>query len=375
MIKKYLKKIFKKISYGVFFKVYGVIENSIEHSEDNRIKVKIITTENELSYRIYTISNGRLYTDRIQDTAAILENKIIKGPSFQLRKGPGAHIFNSNIGDNIVFSKGTPRKLRNLNGSVLSLLTGGAGNNNYWHWLFDVLPRFGLCSKSTNLNKIDYFLLPSLLKQFQKETLDSLNIPEYKRISSEKFRHIQAKELIMTDHPVMLSGNATKDILNIPGWISLWLRNTFLNQTIIDNKKTKNKIYIDRNDTNSNLLPQRIIINEEEIKKYLLDKNFTIVKLHETKFINQINLFYDAECVIGLHGGGFGNIVFCKPGTKIIELKSSTASDAIKNLAKKNDLNYISLEAKAEEIYKFEFPNQQGGIKISISSLIKVLEN
>jgi hypothetical protein len=56
-------------------------------------------------------------------------------------------------------------------------------------------------------------------------------------------------------------------------------------------------------------------------------------------------------------------------------LKSSTASDAIKNLAKKNDLNYISLEAKAEEIYKFEFPNQQGGIKISISSLIKVLEN
>jgi capsular polysaccharide biosynthesis protein len=265
--------------------------------------------------------------------------------------------------------------LRNLNGSVLSLLTGGAGNNNYWHWLFDVLPRFGLCSKSTNLNKIDYFLLPSLLKQFQKETLDSLNIPEYKRISSEKFRHIQAKELIMTDHPVMLSGNATKDILNIPGWISLWLRNTFLNQTIIDNKKTKNKIYIDRNDTNSNLLPQRIIINEEEIKKYLLDKNFTIVKLHETKFINQINLFYDAECVIGLHGGGFGNIVFCKPGTKIIELKSSTASDAIKNLAKKNDLNYISLEAKAEEIYKFEFPNQQGGIKISISSLIKVLEN
>jgi capsular polysaccharide biosynthesis protein len=375
VIKKYLKKIFKKISYGVFFKVYGVIENSIEHSEDNRIKVKIITTENELSYRIYTISNGRLYTDRIQDTAAILENKIIKGPSFQLRKGPGAHIFNSNIGDNIVFSKGTPRKLRNLNGSVLSLLTGGAGNNNYWHWLFDVLPRFGLCSKSTNLNKIDYFLLPSLLKQFQKETLDSLNIPEYKRISSEKFRHIQAKELIMTDHPVMLSGNATKDILNIPGWISLWLRNTFLNQTIIDNKKTKNKIYIDRNDTNSNLLPQRIIINEEEIKKYLLDKNFTIVKLHETKFINQINLFYDAECVIGLHGGGFGNIVFCKPGTKIIELKSSTASDAIKNLAKKNDLNYISLEAKAEEIYKFEFPNQQGGIKISISSLIKVLEN
>ena len=78
---------------------------------------------------------------------------------------------------------------------------------------------------------------------------------------------------------------------------------------------------------------------------------------------------------MGLHGGGFGNIVFCKPGTKIIELKSSSAADAIKNLANKNDLNYISIEANAQEIYKFEFPNQQGSIQIPISSLIKVLEN
>ena len=375
MIKKYLKKIFKKISYGIFFKLYGAIENSIEHSEDNRIKVKIITTENELSYKVYTISNCRLYTDRIQDTAAILENKIIKGPSFQLRKRSDAHIFNSNIRDNIVFTQGTPRKLRNLNGSVLSLLTGGAGNNNYWHWLFDVLPRFGLCSKSTNLNEIDYFLLPSLLKQFQKGTLDSLKIPKHKRISSEKFRHIQAKELIITDHPVMVSGNATKDIQNIPSWISLWLKNTFLNQTVIDNKKTKNKIYIDRNETNSNLLSQRIIINDEEIKKYLLEKNFTIVKLHETKFIDQVNLFYNAECVVGLHGAGFANIVFCESGTKIIELKSLTAANAIKNLAQKNNLNYISIAAQAKKIYDFEFPNQQGSIHIPINRLSKVIEN
>ena len=71
------------------------------------------------------------------------------------------------------------RILRNLNGSVLSLLTGGAGNNNYWHWLFDVLPRFGLCSQLINLEKIDFFLLPSLLKKYQGESLDCL-----KKVSS-----------------------------------------------------------------------------------------------------------------------------------------------------------------------------------------------
>ena len=375
MIKKYLIRIFKKISYGFFFKIYGTIENYIANSEDNRIKVKITNIEKGLSYKIYIISNGRLYTDRIHDTAAILDNKIVEGPSFQLRRGLNSVIFNSNIGDNIVFSKGTPRKLRNLKGSVLSLLTGGAGNNNYWHWLYDVLPRFGLCSKFVNLSEIDYFLLPSLLERFQKETLDCLNIPIHKRLSSEKFRHIKAKELIMTDHPVMISGNATKDIQNIPDWISLWLKNNFLNQNITTNKIVKNKIYIDRQETNPKRLPQRTIINEDEIKKYLIKNSFIIVKLHQTKFRDQVNLFRNAECVVGLHGGGFANIVFCKPKTKIIELKNRSSANAIKNLAQKNNLNYISIASEAKKIYDFKFPNQQGSIHIQMSRLSKIIEN
>ena len=395
MIKKYLQKIFKKISYGIFFKIYGSIENSIENNKDNRIKVKLINIDKELSYKVYIISNGRLYTDRIHDTAAILDNKIIEGPSFQFRQitnpkfnsklrneiNYGRYpntpniIINSKTRNNIVFSKGTPRKLRNLNGSVLSLLTGGGGNNNYWHWLLDVLPRFGLCSRTINLNEIDYFLLPSLLKKFQRETLDCLNIPEHKRISSEKFRHIKAKKLIMTDHPLVTSGNATKDNLNIHNWIISWLKDNFLNPDIIINQKIKNKIYIDRSDTTSNHLPQRLISNEDEIKKYLLKNNFIFVKLHETGFREQINLFHNAECIVGLHGAGFVNVVFCKPGTKIIELRSLNTGDTIKNLSKKNDLNYSSIDVEAKETYKFDYPTQHGNIQIAISSLIKALEN
>ena len=373
MIKKYLQKIFKKISYAFFLKIYGNIENSTKINEDNRIRVETVNVEKELSYKVYIISNSRLYTDRIRDTAAILDNKIVEGPSFQFRDKPGNIAFNSNIRDNIVFSIGTPRKLRNLDGSVLSLLTGGAGNNNYWHWLYDVLPRFGLCGRSVNLSEIDYFLLPNLLKNFQNETLDCLNIPKHKRISSEKFRHIKAKELIMTDHPVVTTGNPTKDMSNIPGWIMSWLKNSFLDRDIITNKKVKNKIYIDRGETTYKNLPQRLISNEDEIKKCLLKNDFIAVKLHDTKFREQVDLFHNAECIVGLHGGGFGNIVFCKPGTKIIELKSFTTGDVIKNLARKNDLNYIAIESEAKEIYHFEIPNQQGSIHIPTSSLIKVL--
>ena len=335
MIKKFLQKIFKKVSYGFFFKIYGTIEKSIDSSSDNRIKVKIINVEKNLRYKVYKIVNGRLYTDRVHDTAVILDNKIIEGPSFQFRYTHDGRTYDSKINDNVVFNKGTPRKLKNLDGTVLSLLTGGAGNSNYWHWLTDVLPRLALCSKAINLSKIDYFLLPSLLKKFQNETLDCLNISKYKRLSSEKFRHIKAKELIVTDHPVSVTGDFTGDIQNIPKWLILWLKDNFLTQKIITSKKTQKKIYIDRNDMTSNNSPQRFITNENEVRGYLLKKGFIPVKLHDIKFTEQIGIFNNAECIVGLHGGGFGNIVFCKPGTKVIELRSSSAGPVIENLAKK----------------------------------------
>ena len=63
---------------------------------DSRIKVKIVNIETNLKYNIYKIASGRLYTDRVHDTAVMLENKIIEGPSFQLRYN-NSHIYNSKI--------------------------------------------------------------------------------------------------------------------------------------------------------------------------------------------------------------------------------------------------------------------------------------
>ena len=394
MIKKFLQKIFKIFAYSIFYTIYGKIDKAIHCSTDERIKVKVISLEKDFSYKIYEIANGRLYTDRIQDTAAILDNKIIEGPSFQFRQKHALETYNANIKNNIVFTKGTPRFLKNLNGTVLSLLTGGAGNDNYWHWLFDVLPRIGLFRKNMNLSEVDYFLLPSLTKNFQNETLDLLSIPKQKRLSSEKIRHLKAKKLILTDHPVVTTDDSSGDIQNVPRWIILWLKNNFLNKESLIKKKQK--IYIDRNESTSNR-PQRLISNENEIRKYLLKNDFIPVKLGEIKFREQVKLFNNAEYVVGLHGAGFGNLVFCNPGTRVIEFRNSSTGPMMENLAKKNNLNYSSIiigkkdlvksksvvtkDVKNEtltltiETAKHAFVNQQGSIEIPISSLIKILEN
>ena len=377
MIRKFLQKIFKVISYGFFIKIYGKIKKSISSSSDDRIKVEVANIEKDLSYKVYKITGGKLYTDRVHDTAVILDNKIVEGPSFQFRGTPGSNseIVNSNVMDNIVLEKGTPRRLRNLNGIVLSLLTGGAGNENYWHWLYDVLPRIGICNKLVGLSEIDFFLLPNLSKKFQNETLDCLNIPKHKRLSSEKYRHIKAKELIVTDHPVVVTGNSTRDIQNIPRWIMLWLNSNFCDHKVTKNKKIKNKIYIERDSAILKNIPERSVSNENEVKSYLLKKDFVPVKLGEIMFREQVDLFHNADYIVGLHGAGFANLAFCKPGTKVIEFRSSTAGQVVENLAKKNNLNYNSIITEAKQIYKYNFPTQQGHVQIPISCLSKILED
>tara|TARA_Y100000590_G_scaffold468589_1_gene651899 strand:- start:2641 stop:3759 length:1119 start_codon:yes stop_codon:yes gene_type:complete len=372
VIKKFLQKLFKLISYGIYFKIYGRIKNHIGCEGNSNIDVKNLDLGDNLKYKVYKVNNGRLYTDRIHDTAVILDNSIIEGPSFQLRYTHDLKMYNSKIKDNVVFTKGTPRKLKNINNSVLSLLTGGGGNTNYWHWLFDVLPRLNLCNKYKNLSEIDFFLLPSLLKKFQNETLDYLKIPEHKRLSSEKFRHIKAKQLILTDHPVVVTGDATSDIQNIPKWILDWLKNTFVKENL--EAKNKKKIYIDRSEAKYNA-PQRLISNENEIKEYLLNKDFVPIKLGDTKFDEQVEIFNKADCIVGLHGAGFANLAFCKPETRIVEFRSFEAGPVIENLAKKNNLNYCSIITDAKHTNKHDFPNQQGSIEVPISNLEKVLES
>ena len=367
MIRKFSQKVFKKISYFFFIKIYGKIESSIKSDSDDKIEVSYANIEKDLKYRVYKITNGRLYTDRIHDTAIILENKIIEEPSFQLRDNN-----NSPISNNIVFEKGTPRKLRKLDGSALSLLTGGGGNSNYWHWLYDVLPRLKLCEKIKKIEEIDYFVLPSLEKKFQIETLELLNINKKKMLSSEKFRHLKAKELIVTDHPYVFTNNSHKDAQNIPQWTSIWLKEKFLLNSKIKKTIYPKKIFIDRNDSKSSSLKVRSIINEQEIKNFLLKEDFTFVRFHELTFIDQVHYFNNADYIVGLHGAGFANISFCRAGTKIMEFRMEKAGTVIENLAKKNNLEYDSI------ILKLEDPNydkQSGHIRVPLNIIKEKIYN
>tara|TARA_B110000967_G_C18860439_1_gene549632 strand:+ start:311 stop:1348 length:1038 start_codon:yes stop_codon:yes gene_type:complete len=340
----------------MFLLLYGKIKGVSK----NDVQIQETKLEKNISYKIFFIKNSRFYTDTINDTAFIKDNLIIDGPSFQLRDNK-----NAQTKENIVFQKGTPRLKKKINGKVLSLLTGGGGNSNYWHWLFDVLPRIFIFSNHADLNEIDYFLFPNLDENFQKESLKILNLPLKKCLSSKHYRHFSANEVIATDHPYNFLNEPLVDSLNIPSWISSILRKKFNYKKEDIKNNLPRKFYIDRSDSKSLHAKMRTISNENDVVKFLKNNEFSIIKLSDFSFTDQIQLFNQAECVVGLHGAGFANMIFSKPNTKIIELKSFTAGAIIENLAKNHKLSYHCLSVKP----KISFNNQLGEIKINIDLL------
>ena len=356
----------KNFSYTIFHLIYGkVVINKNPQQENSNIVVNTVEmndANDAREYKIYKVKNGRLYTDRVHSVAVIEKNYLIEEPSFQISGK------NFSKKENFVLKIGTPRFLKKINGKVLSLLAGGGSNLHYWHWLFDVLPRIKIYSLFFNIDHLDYLLVPNYSENFQQETLDLLNFENKKILSSVTYRHIKPTELYVTQHPYLLN-DFDKDELNIPTWIINWLRMKFLRRDSFSNIDLPKKIYIDRSDSR---YKTRTIINEEEVKNFLEKKDFQPLQLSKYSFIDQVKLFNNAESIVGLHGGGFANIIFCKPDTNILEFRTNRTGKVIENLGIKNKLNFKKIECIPKNV---EATYQQGCIHIDMKKLEKKIEN
>ncbi len=359
--KKKLQNLFKSIGYFFWSLIYEKISDVCSSNNNENIDISNSKFESPFSYNIFKIKNCRIYTDTITDTAYILKNKIIDNISFQHRNAK-----NSDILNNIVFTKGTPKLKKKLLGTTFSLLTGGGGNSNYWHWLFDVLPRLKILENQINLSEVNFFLFPDLKEKFQNESLNLLKIPRKKRISSIDYRHIESDLVIAVDHPYIFKNNPSSEIQNLPEWILKYLREKFLVNA--NKKEFPKKFYIDRKDSKSNHRNLRKIVNEDEIKALLLKKGFSVLTLSDFSFEDQVVLFNQATEIVGLHGAGFANLTFCKPSTSVIELKPISAGSVCENLAKKIKLNYKDISVSP---IKYDQNNQQGHIIIPINLLME----
>jgi tetratricopeptide (TPR) repeat protein/capsular polysaccharide biosynthesis protein len=188
--------------------------------------------------------------------------------------------------------------------AVLSGLSG----HNYFHWMVDILPRLDLLRQSgIEWKTIDKFWINNTIQPFQQETLTALGIPPEKILASDRHSFIQADSLIVPSFAGHL------------GWIEPWalefLRREFLPIAAFNQAALPKRIYISRAQAN-----HRRVLNETAVMQQLLPLGFVSVMLETLSFAEQVALFAQAELIIAPHGGGLTNILFCSPGTTIVEL-------------------------------------------------------
>lgn len=217
------------------------------------------------------------------------------------------------VGYHRVYSDWHLCRIRKLRGAVAVLATDSA--NVYYHWVMDMLTRYALLLRAGyTLDSFDSILVGSCDKPFQKETLELLGIEV--RHSSKVVRmggcpYVQAERLIVPSYPTM--GGQYR------AWHIDFLRETFLPkaQKHVEKMASKKRIYISRGDAK-----YRRVLNEDKVISLLSGHGFEVVQLADFSFLEQVALMAATDVVIAPHGSGLTNILFCKPGAKIIEIFS-----------------------------------------------------
>lgn len=192
---------------------------------------------------------------------------------------------------------------------TVAVLSGLSGNV-YFHWMVDILPRFDILRRrGYTVRSIDRFLINSYQAPFQKETLLKLGIPLGKIIESDRHPHIRAERLIVPPFPDAL------------GWLSpsalAFHRRQFLSTSRRGDSQLPKRIYISRNQSS-----YRQVVNENEAIACLKKYGFVPVALEALSVERQALLFANAEAIVAPHGSGLTNLMFCRPGTTVIELVS-----------------------------------------------------
>jgi capsular polysaccharide biosynthesis protein len=189
-------------------------------------------------------------------------------------------------------------RAKKLPGNWTSLLT--RWDQNFYHWLTDCLPRLALLDRLPPDTRI---LVPAQLLPFQRDTLRRLGLEH--RIEPLPGRHLVAENFYFST-PTVMSGCAN-------AYGTKFLRDHFLPHAAAAPEPAE-KIYIQRRGQT------RGIRNEPELLAFLTQRGWRAVELESLSLAQQIGLFAGARAVCGLHGAGFTNLLWCRPGCVAVEL-------------------------------------------------------
>jgi capsular polysaccharide biosynthesis protein len=176
----------------------------------------------------------------------------------------------------------------------------------WYHWLTESLPRLQLIQPW--LEALDGLFIPADTEPQLQQSLVAMGVRRDQLIPLGLGDHCKPECLLI---PHYCAG------LNIPTWVPNYLQES-LGLSRHDSSLQQRKLYISRTDAS-----KRRLTNENQLLPRLQTAGFEIILLRNSSFLHQVNLFHEAAWVIAPHGAGLANVLYCKPGVRVMEITPS----------------------------------------------------
>ena len=191
-----------------------------------------------------------------------------------------------------------------IEGQVSILDDQFSGAMNICHFIFDHLTRIYLYKKYAENTK---FLITENFQYY----IDSLS----KYVDTERLIFSDRKRISIKASNLLVSSNTLNDFKHPAHYGNLELLNFIRNSSLVESSLQNIKVYISRADANS-----RRITNENDLVPELIARGYTVIRLSKLSFSEQVAIFSRATHVIGQHGAGLTNVIYCPLSCKVVEI-------------------------------------------------------
>jgi capsular polysaccharide biosynthesis protein len=196
----------------------------------------------------------------------------------------------------------------------------GEGDTNYFHFIAEILPRLRMVDDTGQCSKLP-LLITGGLHENLLAALSTLNAMGHEVIELEPDVSYQVEHLIYPSD--------TASILNIYGRLATreegtlsvdWLQRVrapvlaqVRNAAAV---RRRRRLYVRRGKK------IRALVNEAAVEEMLIDQGFETLAIDDLSFRAQVKLFAEAEVIVMPTGAAVANVLWCRPGTRVLVLTS-----------------------------------------------------